>query len=104
MRAATDVHSVDIFAGCLDQVDLLEMKFPPILTNGNIVLADSLMTADFKRSFHKISSKDKYGHLHTSLNAAFDVHGAEELNVSGIIISIDKKRGCMGETGIDQLM
>ncbi|KAH7097227.1 copii coat protein [Auriculariales sp. MPI-PUGE-AT-0066] len=102
-RTATNGHAVDLFAGCLDQVGLLEMKYLPNSTNGNIVLADSFMTSIFKQSFLKIFSKGEDGHLHMGLNATFDVQCTKELKVSGIIghaISINKKSGCVGETEI----
>ena len=102
-RAATNGHAVDLFAGCLDQVGLLEMKYLPNSTNGNIVLSDSFTTGIFKQAFLKIFSKGEDGHLQMALNATFDVQCTKELKVSGLIghaISLNKKGACVGETEI----
>jgi protein transport protein SEC23 len=64
---------VDIFAGCLDQVGLLEMKSLPNSTNGVLVLSDSFATAIFKQSFLRVFDKDEQGHLQMGFNATFDV-------------------------------
>jgi len=62
-----------LFAGCLDQVGLLEMKSLPNSTNGVIVLSDSFATSIFKQSFLRMFSKDDQGHLQMGFNATFDV-------------------------------
>jgi protein transport protein SEC23 len=72
-RAASNGHAIDLFAGCLDQVGLLEMKSLPNSTNGHIVLADSFATSIFKQAFLKVFSKDTAGHLQMGFNATFDV-------------------------------
>jgi protein transport protein SEC23 len=72
-RASNNGHAVDLFAGCLDQVGLLEMKSLPNSTNGVIVLSDSFATSIFKQSFLRIFSKDDQGHLQMGFNATFDV-------------------------------
>lgn len=72
-RAANNGHTVDLFAGCLDQVGLLEMKSLPGVTNGVIVLSDSFTTSIFKQSFLRIFNKDEQGHLTMGFNATFDV-------------------------------
>ncbi|KZV79466.1 hypothetical protein EXIGLDRAFT_743128 [Exidia glandulosa HHB12029] len=102
-RASTNGHVVDLFAGCLDQVGLLEMKSLPNSTNGNIVLADSFATSIFKQAFLKMFAKGDDGHLQMGLNATFDVQCTKELKVSGLIghaVSINKKSACVGETEI----
>jgi protein transport protein SEC23 len=64
---------VDLFAGCLDQVGLFEMKSLPNSTNGVIVLSDSFATSIFKQSFLRLFNKDDQGHLPMGFNATFDV-------------------------------
>ena len=64
---------IDLFAGCLDQVGLLEMKSMPNSTNGVIVLSDSFATSIFKQSFLRMFNKDGAGFLEMGFNATFDV-------------------------------
>ena len=64
---------IDLFAGCLDQVGLLEMKSMPNSTNGVIVLSDSFATSIFKQSFLRMFNKDAAGFLEMGFNATFDV-------------------------------
>ncbi|KAG5641165.1 GTPase-activating protein S23 [Asterophora parasitica] len=102
-RASNNGHAIDLFAGCLDQVGLLEMKSMPNSTNGVIVLSDSFATSIFKQSFLRIFNKDEQGHLQMGFNATFDVQTTKELKVSGLIghaISAGKKSACVGETEI----
>ncbi|KZT37080.1 hypothetical protein SISSUDRAFT_1129918 [Sistotremastrum suecicum HHB10207 ss-3] len=102
-RAANNGHAVDLFAGCLDQVGLLEMKSLPNSTNGVLVLSDSFTTSIFKQSFLRIFNKDDQGNLEMGFNATFDVQTTKELKISGLIghaISAGKKSPCVGETEI----
>jgi protein transport protein SEC23 len=64
---------VDIFAGCLDQVGLLEMKSLVNSTGGIMVLSDSFTTLIFKQSFQKMFEKDAEGHLKMGFNATLAV-------------------------------
>jgi len=102
-RTSNSGHTIDIFAGCLDQVGLLEMKSLPNSTNGVLVLSDSFATAIFKQSFLRVFDKDEQGDLQMGFNATFDVQTTKELKVSGLIghaISANKKSACVGETEI----
>ncbi|KAH9916965.1 uncharacterized protein BXZ73DRAFT_92420 [Epithele typhae] len=102
-RASNNGHVIDLFAGCLDQVGLLEMKSMPNSTNGVIVLSDSFATSIFKQSFLRMFNKDGSGFLEMGFNATFDVQTTKELKVSGMIghgISAAKKSPCVGETEI----
>lgn len=102
-RASTNGHAVDIYAGCLDQVGLLEMKSLPNSTNGFMVISDSFMTAIFKQSFLRTFEKDDKGYLKMGFNGTFDVQTTKELKISGVIghvISANKKSPCVGETEI----
>ncbi|KIY72708.1 hypothetical protein CYLTODRAFT_417712 [Cylindrobasidium torrendii FP15055 ss-10] len=102
-RVSNNGHAVDLFAGCLDQVGLLEMKSLPNSTNGVIVLSDGFATSIFKQSFLRMFVKDEAGQLQMGFNATFDVQTTKELKVSGMIghaISAGKKSGCVGETEI----
>lgn len=91
-RASNNGHAIDLFAGCLDQVGLLEMKSLPNSTNGVIVLSDSFATSIFKQSFLRLFNKDEQGHLQMGFNATFDVqvrfllaHGSK-LSIKSFII------------------
>ncbi|EKC99299.1 protein transport protein SEC23 [Trichosporon asahii var. asahii CBS 8904] len=102
-RASVNGHAVDIYAGCLDQVGLLEMKSLPNSTNGFMVISDSFMTAIFKQSFLRTFNKDDQGFLKMGFNGTFDVQTTKELKISGVIghvISANKKSPCVGETEI----
>ncbi|PPQ87329.1 LOW QUALITY PROTEIN: hypothetical protein CVT25_002079 [Psilocybe cyanescens] len=102
-RASHNGHTVDVFAGCLDQVGLQEMKYLPNSTNGIIVFADSFVTSIFRQSFLRMFDKDDEGHLQMGFNATLEVQTTKELKVSGLIghaISAEKKSGCVGETEI----
>ncbi|CAO3641500.1 unnamed protein product [Cunninghamella blakesleeana] len=102
-RAATNGHAIDIFAGCLDQIGLLEMKSMVNQTGGFMILSDSFNTAIFKQSFQRMFQKDSQGHLQMGFNATLDVQTTRELKVCGLIgsaISGNKKSTYVGETEI----
>ncbi|CAG8641256.1 8956_t:CDS:2, partial [Paraglomus occultum] len=102
-RAATNGHIVDIFAGCLDQVGLLEMKSMVNSTGGFMILSDSFTTAIFKQSFQRVFNKDAQGNLQMAYNATLDVQTTRELRVCGLIghaISANKKSPSVAETEI----
>lgn len=102
-RAADKGHTIDIFAGCLDQVGLQEMKSLVNYTNGLMILSDSFATEIFKQSFLRIFSKDSQGFLNMGFNAVLEVQTTSELKVCGLIgpaISAQKKSSCVGETEI----
>ncbi|KAI8891323.1 protein transporter SEC23 [Backusella circina FSU 941] len=102
-RASQNGHTIDIFAGCLDQIGLLEMRSMVNNTGGFIILADSFNTAIFKQSFQGIFTKDSQGHLQMGFNATMDVQTTRELKVCGLIghaVSANKKSTYVGETEI----
>lgn len=72
-RAAANGHAIDIFAGCLDQVGLLEMKSLANFTNGYMILSDSFNTKIFEQSFVKIFERDENDEIAMGFNATFDV-------------------------------
>jgi protein transport protein SEC23 len=94
---------VDIFAGCLDQIGLMEMKSVVNTTNGYIVLADSFSSNIFKQSFIRMFNKDGEGYMRMGFNATLEVNCTRELKVCGLIgpaVSANKKSACVGETEI----
>ncbi|GAA98427.1 hypothetical protein E5Q_05113 [Mixia osmundae IAM 14324] len=102
-RAATAGHAIDIYAGCLDQVGLLEMKSLTNYTNGYMVLADSFTMGIFRQSFQSTFDKDEDGNLLMGFNATLDVQTTKEIKISGLIghaISGMKKNASVGETEI----
>ena len=92
---------MDVFAGCLDQIGLMEMKSLMNNTNGFIVLSDSFSSSVFKQSFARLFVKDKEGFLKMGFNATLEVQTSRELKVCGLIgpaTSANKKAACVGET------
>ena len=93
-RAFNNGHTMGLFAGCLDQIGLLEMKSLPGCTNGVIVLSDSFATSIFKQSDLRVFNKAVDGHLEMGFNATFDAQTLKNLRVSGRVghgISVGKK-------------
>ncbi|CAI4212152.1 unnamed protein product [Parascedosporium putredinis] len=56
-RTAHNGHIIDIFAGCLDQVGLLEMKGLCNSTGGHMILTDSFTSSMFRQSFVRVFEK-----------------------------------------------
>jgi len=102
-RAAEKGQVIDIFAGCLDQIGLQEMKNLVNETGGYMILSDSFTTAIFKQSFIRILSKDSQGFLNMGFNAVLEVQTSKELKICGLIgsaVSANKKNACVSETEI----
>ncbi|TGZ83217.1 hypothetical protein EX30DRAFT_317252 [Ascodesmis nigricans] len=102
-RSAHNGHVVDIFAGCLDQVGLLEMKSLPNSTGGHMILTDSFTSSMFRQSFVKIFDKDGDDNLLMGFNASLEVLTTKELKVTGLIghaVSLNKKSVSVGETEV----
>ncbi|KJX92788.1 transport protein sec23 [Zymoseptoria brevis] len=100
-RVAHNGHAVDIFAGCLDQVGLLEMKGLANSTGGHMILTDSFTSSMYKQSFSKIFDADADGNLLMGFNASLEVLTTKELKVTGLIghaVSLNKKSTSVGET------
>ncbi|KAK6355230.1 GTPase-activating protein S23 [Orbilia brochopaga] len=100
-RTAHNGHIIDIFAGCLDQVGLLEMKSLSNFTGGHMILTDSFTSSMFKQSFIKIFDKDANDNLQMGFNASLEVLTTKELKITGLIghaISLNKKSSSVGET------
>ena len=72
-RASVNGHAIDVYAGCLDQVGLLEMKSLTNATNGFMIISDSFMTAIFKQTFLRTLSKDEQDYLKMGFNGTFEV-------------------------------
>ena len=100
-RTAHNGHIIDIFAGCLDQVGLLEMKGLPNSTGGHMILTDSFTASQFKQSFVRIFDKDGNDNLLMGFNASLEAITTKELKVTGLIghaVSLNKKSSSVGET------
>ncbi|KAB8648480.1 hypothetical protein FH972_026136 [Carpinus fangiana] len=100
-RAAHNGHVIDIFAGCLDQVGLLEMKGLPNTTGGHMILTDSFTSSMYKQSFARVFDKDANDNLLMGFNASLEVLTTKELKVTGLIghaVSMKKKGANVGET------
>lgn len=100
-RTAHNGHIVDVFAGCLDQVGLLEMKGLTNNTGGHMILTDSFTSSMYKQSFAKIFDTDADGNLAMGFGASLEVLTTKELKVTGLIghaVSLNKKSASVGET------
>ncbi|KAK4695189.1 protein transport protein SEC23, partial [Lecanoromycetidae sp. Uapishka_2] len=100
-RVSHNGHIVDIFAGCLDQVGLLEMKGLSNSTGGHMILTDSFTSSQFKQSFVRVFDKDASDNLLMGFNASLEVLTTKELKVTGLIghaVSLNKKSSSVGET------
>ena len=84
-KAVKNCHTVDIFAGCYDQIGLLEMKNLCNNTGGTMLLSDAFTTSIFKRSFLRLFNKDEEGYLLMGFNGTFEIRTSKELKVSGLI-------------------
>lgn len=100
-RVSTNGHIVDIFAGCLDQVGLLEMRGLANTTGGHMILTDSFTSSMYKQSFARVFNKDADDNLLMGFNAEMEVLTTKELKVTGLIghaVSLNKKSVNVGET------
>ncbi|KAG9199644.1 hypothetical protein B5807_03992 [Epicoccum nigrum] len=100
-RVSQNGHIVDIFAGCLDQVGLLEMRGLSNSTGGHMILTDSFTSSMYKQSFVRIFNKDDQDNLLMAFNANLEVLTTKELKVTGLIghaVSNNKKSVSVGET------
>ncbi|KAH8730026.1 transport protein-like protein sec23 [Phaeosphaeriaceae sp. PMI808] len=100
-RVSHNGHIVDIFAGCLDQVGLLEMRGLANSTGGHMILTDSFTSSMYKQSFARVFNKDADDNLLMGFNANLEVLTTKELKVTGLIghaVSLGKKSVSVGET------
>ncbi|KAL9037711.1 MAG: hypothetical protein Q9214_005577, partial [Letrouitia sp. 1 TL-2023] len=100
-RSAHNGHVVDIFAGCLDQVGLLEMKGLSNSTGGHMILTDSFTSSQFRQSFVRVFDKDANDNLLMGFNATLEVITTRELKITGLIghaVTLNKKSSSVGET------
>lgn len=84
-RVTENGHTVDIFAGCYDQVGMLEMKKLTDLTGGVLLLTDAFSTAIFKQSYMRLFSKDDEGYLKMAFNSIMSVKTSKDLKLQGLI-------------------
>ncbi|KAH7094840.1 protein transport protein SEC23 [Paraphoma chrysanthemicola] len=100
-RVAHNCHVVDIFAGCLDQSGLLEMRGLANSTGGHMILTDSFTSSLFKQSFARVFDKDAEDNLLMGFNAELEVLTTKEVKLTGLIghaVSLNKKSVSVGET------
>ncbi|AET38507.1 GTPase-activating protein SEC23 Ecym_2811 [Eremothecium cymbalariae DBVPG len=84
-RAAENGHTIDIFAGCYDQVGMSEMKKLTDSTGGVLLLTDAFSTAIFKQSFVRLFSKDEEGYLTMAFNGSMCIKTSADLKLQGLI-------------------
>ena len=95
--------TLDVFAACLDQIGIMEMRSIINRTNGYIVLADSFSSAVFKQCLNRVFAKDEQGFLKIGFNCIMEVNTSRELKVCGLIgpaVSANKKGANVGDMEI----
>mmetsp|Transcript_8140 Transcript_8140/g.30024 ORF Transcript_8140/g.30024 Transcript_8140/m.30024 type:complete len:753 (-) Transcript_8140:126-2384(-) len=78
-------HTLDIFAGSLDQTGVAEAKAAVEYSGGVIVLAETFNSPTFKTSFAKLLATDDHGHLKLASNAVLEVKTVREVKLNGAI-------------------
>lgn len=84
-RVSENGHTVDIFAGCYDQVGMSEMKQLTDSTGGVLLLTDAFSTAIFKQSYLRLFSKDEEGYLTMGFTGTLAVKTSRDLKLQGLI-------------------
>jgi len=111
-RCVESCHVIDIFACCLDQVGLLEMKNCVDQTGGLVVLADTFKQSVFKESFRRVftrfpedSNPEDKGHLMMGFAGTLECVTSREYRVRGAIgpcSSLNKKSPSVSDTVVGQ--
>ncbi|ODQ80021.1 hypothetical protein BABINDRAFT_161666 [Babjeviella inositovora NRRL Y-12698] len=102
-RCVASSHTIDLFAGCYDQIGMAEMKNLCHMTGGTLLLSDAFTTSIFKQSFIRLFNKDEEGYLLMGFNANFEVKTSNHIKVSGLIghaASLEKKSANVAETAV----
>lgn len=84
-RIAENGHTVDVFAGCYDQIGMSEMKQLTDSTGGVLLLTDAFSTAIFKQSYLRLFSKDEEGYLKMAFSGNMTVKTSKDLKLQGLI-------------------
>ena len=84
-RVAENGHIVDIFAGSLDQVGILEMRQLVQKTGGHLVNAESFSHSVFKDTLRKIFARDGNGKLNMGFQVTMQISTTKELRILGAI-------------------
>jgi protein transport protein SEC23 len=104
-RACQNGHVIDIFAGSLDQVGVMELRQLVQKTSGYLVNAESFEHRMFKDTFRKVFARDGNGNLNMGFNATVEVQTSRELKVMGGIghmVSMGKKAPCVSDRAIGE--
>lgn len=100
-RLTANGHSMDILAGCLDQVGIAEMRMLAEASGGSIVMSDAFNTNVFKQSCQQLLARDADNKLKTGFNGILELMVSRELKINGIIgplVSFHKKNPTVSET------
>ncbi|CAB4253912.1 similar to Saccharomyces cerevisiae YPR181C SEC23 GTPase-activating protein, stimulates the GTPase activity of Sar1p [Maudiozyma barnettii] len=84
-RVSDNGHTVDIFAGCYDQVGMSEMQQLTDSTGGVLLLTDAFSTAIFKQSYIRLFSTDEDGFLRMAFNGVMSVKTSKNVKIQGLI-------------------
>ncbi|GMM29032.1 GTPase-activating protein [Martiniozyma asiatica (nom. inval.)] len=84
-QTSSSLFSVDIFAGCYDQVGIYEMRPLSDKTGGVCLVTDSFQTAIFKNSFLSTFTKNDDGYPTTFFDGQLSIVTSPKIKVSGII-------------------
>jgi protein transport protein SEC23 len=105
VRASQNGHIVDLFAGFLDQVGMMEMRELIQKTGGYFVNAESFEHPMFKDTLRKVFARDGNGNLNMGFNATMDVQVSRELKVMGAIghlVSLGRKTAGVSDRTIGE--
>ncbi|XP_060870570.1 protein transport protein Sec23A [Metopolophium dirhodum] len=100
VRAATNGHTIDIYACALDQTGLMEMKQCCNTTGGHMVMGDSFNSSLFKQTFQRVLARDHENNLKMAFNATLEVKTSRELKIMGAIgpcVSLSIKNPCVSD-------
>lgn len=106
-RAQANGHVIDLFAACLDQVGVAEMKVCPEKTGGLLVLDDlftsGVFVGSFPRVFNRENPADPKSDLAMAFGGTMQVLTSREFKVCGAIGaagSLEQKTHSVAETEI----
>eukprot|EP01006_Ploeotia_vitrea_P019258 TRINITY_DN51429_c0_g1_i1.p1 TRINITY_DN51429_c0_g1~~TRINITY_DN51429_c0_g1_i1.p1 ORF type:complete len:836 (-),score=128.17 TRINITY_DN51429_c0_g1_i1:867-3374(-) len=88
----------DVFAGCLDQVGLTEMRTAINSTGGTALLVDTFKSQVFKSSFPRFFASTADGNLDMAFNATIELQTSRDTKIRGVIgpcSSLNKPSSCV---------
>lgn len=103
VRAATAGHAVDIFACCLDQTGIYELKTLCTSTGGYLIMCDSFKSSLFEQTYQRVFNADEQGSLEMGFAATIEIKCSREIKLQGILgscVSLNVKSSSVAEEEI----